>query len=203
MKIWAVFLHLFQLRFGTVLHVYVFWHISVECVVLWLCLLFRWSMWLSVTCPHCSDFCTATCRAKASFWLMAQRRERMWVTSGCYEYLLSVLLLTGATLMLLIRLQKFCIEFRLSWSNSTELGRLHKRASTEWWIMGHWLGSVLCVCFNALTLLMVEGRPGRKTLVPLIPKFSLLEQVGEGNRGEFANSDLSGKQQLNSAVYRL
>jgi len=131
MKIWAVFLHLFQLRFGTVLHVYVFWHISVECVVLWLCLLFRWSMWLSVTCPHCSDFCTATCRAKASFWLMAQRRERMWVTSGCYEYLLSVLLLTGTTLMLLIRLQKFCIEFRLSWSNSTELGRLHTWA-TGW-----------------------------------------------------------------------
>jgi len=68
------------------------WYISV-CVVVWCWLRCRWSMWSNVTCPHCSDFCTATCRAKVFFSLTALRKGKMWVNSGCCQNSYSVLLL--------------------------------------------------------------------------------------------------------------
>ena len=60
---------------------------------------------------------------------------------------------------------------------------------------GHWLGSVLCVSFSAVTLLVgcqERHLVCKKTAVPLILKRSFIEQAEEETEGELANQDSIG-----------
>jgi len=49
---------------------------------------------------------------------------------------------------------------------------------------GHWLGSVLCVPFSALTLVFgwQDGHPARNKTIPLIPRGTVSEQVEDDSR---------------------